>query len=272
MSMREDILHPTHVFDSQGTTSVSVARVLKVYQLRDYHSADRSKRFIVGRLRDFGCAVHDGHDLMLGSVVLVKWGGRTQFAIARVMDIHTEEGRKYSCKLDNRVTSKQSFSVELLDPVATKRNGSQSYRGSGYMLPELSGGLVIKLVQLIRLDGLANEDEEVHDAVLSIAEIDEMQAEGRARVTAECGYLHVQNVQEMEQDGDSGVMWAANTKKSQHKCLQCHTSFYDNSTGLVVRCKSCLKAWHCQCARPVLKLGDFDEKDWECAVCTGEKN
>ena len=270
MSEREEVLKRNFVFNPHTGKSVQVSSVLKAFQLRDYHSDDRSKRFIVGRLRDFTSAVQEGHDVMLGTVVLVKWGGKTQFAVGRVMNIHTDEGRRYSCVLDNKIGSKQSFSVELMDPVATKRNGSQSYIGSGYMLPELSGCLIIKPVQLIRLDGLANEDEEVHEAVLSVTEIEEMQTQGLARVTADCGYLHVQNVEEMAQDGDSGIMWGANTKKSQHKCLQCHTSYYDDSTGLIVRCKTCFKAWHCQCAAPVLKLGDFDEKDWECVVCTGE--
>ena len=95
--------------------TVTVRKLLRLYQLKDYHDRDRGKRFWVGRLRSFGVAVKEGHNTTVGTCLLVDWGGTKRFAVVRVMTIIDDDSKVWSCQLT--VPSKNKtlrFNVELL--------------------------------------------------------------------------------------------------------------------------------------------------------------
>ena len=250
---------------------VSTAQACKVCQLRDFHSHDRGKRFHVYRLRDFQrCG--DGHDVMWGTVMLVKWGDTASiFAVVRVLGILTKVGdelrQPYSTQLNSR-DSDQAFIVELLDPVgAVRQSGGQEYKASGYQLPKIAAKMVLKIVSLLHMDAVDEEGQHSHTALLLAADIQAMENEGYRRTSAADGYVHIQNLREMEQDRDSGVMW--NATKGDVVCCFCLSSMYDDSTGVMVKCVTCGDVYHQQCHTPVLQTGSFRRDRCECAVCSG---
>jgi len=245
---------------------VLLSRVLRAFQIRDRHSRERDKRFWVGRLRSFQKAAKEGHDVTLGTCLLVSWGGAKSFAVVRVMGIIEDTERQHSVKL-NKKSRTQIFKAELLDPVgAPTEAGSQKYRGSGFSLPKLAATLVLRIVELRHLHALAGIREEVHDALLCVEDIVELYNQGYVRVTKQEGLIHMESDAEKLQNLDQGVMWNAN--RSELVCLQCVSSWYDDSTGLILKCKSCEKCYHQDCHAPKVPMEDANE-NWECCVCSG---
>ena len=251
---------------------VSVLTACKVCQLRDFHSHDRGKRFHVYKLRSFGGNANPDHNIFWGTVLLVKWGdNRNVFAVVRVLSILVKEAgelrEKYSTLL-NPKDPDQCFRVELLDPVGgVRQSGGQEYRASGLQLPKLGAKMVLKIVQLLLMDAVAEEGQASHTALLQASDIHEMEDAGMRRTTASSGHIHVENLCEMEQDRDTGVMW--NATKSGLTCTFCLSSMYDDSTGVLVKCCTCGDVYHQQCHTPVLATRSFQRDHWECAVCAG---
>jgi len=55
-------------------------------------------------------------------------------------------------------------------------------------------------------------------------------------------------------------------------CLHCLSSWYDDSTGVILKCKTCGKCYHQDCHTPkVVWDAGKDPAEWECCVCTGEE-
>ena len=265
----EAIIAGDCVMDEDGKL-YQLSQVLRAHQIRDSHSRERGKRFWVGKLRHFARAVDEQHDVCIGTCILVTWGTKAkQFAVVRVLGLLDDETKVWSMKLDKK-SIKQRFQVELLDPVGQPTESkSQRYRGSGLSLPKLAATKVLSIVQLRHLLVLAEPGENVHDALLAIEDILELYEEGWHRVTKQEGYIHIESEAEKLQNLDTGVMWNANN--SEYTCLQCHMSWYDDTTGVIVKCKTCQKAWHQECATPTIRLDDIDLENWECCVCTGEE-
>ena len=63
-------------------------------------------------------------------------------------------------------------------------------------------------------------------------------------------------------------MWDAQVSK--FPCYICHTSHYDDATGLVVQCQKCNNAWHQECHPLKIRLEDALSDSWECGVCSGQ--
>ena len=197
----------------------------------------------------------------------LKFGGTKQFAVARVMSILLDGFDHYSCLL-NAEDKNQIFSLELLDPHgAPTESHSQRYRSSGYQFPNVYANLIEGTCVLLHLEAFANEGEVTHDALLRVEDMIEMQKKGWKRITAQEGYVHVENDAECIQNQDTGIMWDAT--KSNVPCYQCHSSWFDAETGVIIRCKTCKRAWHQECHSPVIRFGTFGAADWECAVCSG---
>ena len=68
-------------------------------------------------------------------------------------------------------------------------------------------------------------------------------------------FLHIENEKEMEQDRQAGIMW--NPKRGNVSCCFCLQSFYDSSTGLIIKCRKCCDAYHQNCHTPTLGENDF---------------
>ena len=116
----DDVLSGNCIFAPDGNL-VPTSRVCKVLQMRDHHSHDRGKRFIVGPLPGFAPNAKADHDVRRGSILIVKRGDKKlTFAVVRVLGIVIVEDGKtretYSWKLDVKNKS-MSFMVELMDPV-----------------------------------------------------------------------------------------------------------------------------------------------------------
>jgi hypothetical protein len=267
----ERLLKGDSVLDS-CKRPVKVSRILRAWQLRDNHSRGRGERFWVGRLRSFKRAIREGHNVTLGTCLLVKWGGKNnQFAVVRVMGIIEDSERCWSCNLldpKHKGAQKQAFQVELLDPIDAPESGSQRYGSSGYSLPKLAASMVLQTVELMHLDALAKPGEQTHDALLRLEDIVRMNDQGYKRVTASEGFLHIENEAEQLQSSSSSVMW--NAQHSKHPCFICEMSFFDANTGLIVRCKTCDKAWHQECHSIKIRLEDTVSDGWECGVCSGD--
>ena len=261
------LLSGEYVLDEDGKLQ-ALARVLRAFQIRDRHSRERGKRFWVGRLRFFHKAAQEGHDVTVGSCMVVTWGGSKSFAVVRVMGIINDKEKAYSVKL-NRKSTTQVFKVELLDPVGPPTESkSQKYRGSGFCLPKLAAIKVIEIVELRHLNAIVGVREEIHDALLSIESILKLYTKGFSRVTKQEGHLHIENEAERLQNTDSGVMWNAN--QSELVCLFCVSSWYDETTGIIMKCKTCHKCYHQDCHTPKIPLEDtVDADSWECCVCSG---
>ena len=108
--------------DSQDGKLVKLAQVLRGHQLRDNHSRERGKRFWVGRLKSFAraeTARQAGHDITIGTCLIVDWGGANTFAVVRVLRIIDGDDSVFSIALMPKSTTKK-FQVELLDPVGTR--------------------------------------------------------------------------------------------------------------------------------------------------------
>lgn len=258
------------VMDSDGNLK-TIRQVLRAYQLRDTHDRDRGKRFWVGRLRDFNRAIlGDGHDTTIGTCLLVQWGGSKSFAVVRVMGIFDDTDKVFSIALHPKTAVKR-FQVELLDPVAAPTEaGSQRYRGSGFSLPKLAATKVIAIVQLRHLHAIAKANEPVHDALLRVEDIIDWYDKGYQRVTMQEGRLHIETDAERVQNLDSGVMW--NATESDLTCLQCSSSWYDDGTGVILKCRTCSKCWHQECHTPKVPWdSSLDPTQWECCVCTGKE-
>lgn len=191
------------------------ARVLKLRQQRDRHGLDRSKRFMVFRLRRFEGPWQEGHDVFWGTCLLVHWGNdKNIFAVVRVIGLMEDGKSVFSIKLDKGNPS-QFLNVELMDPKRKKKSGAQAYKSSGYQLPRLGARMVLKIVALSLVD--VDEGAGCHEALLSVADIDAVTTKGAfRRVTASEGYVHVQNVLEQIAEKTKGVLWNAN--KSEHAC------------------------------------------------------
>ena len=264
------VVNGSHVRSSSGDL-ITISQACKVVQLRDYHSHDRGKRFQVYNMRQFKADMKEGHDICRGVVVLSLWGNRNDiFAVVRVLGIIVvEKGENrdvFSCKLDKQ-SKVHSFQVELLDPIGpVKQTGAQEFSGSGMQLPKLASNRIIKPVRLMPAE--VDIGKTAHTALLPASEVHEMEDRGFKRVTRAEGYTHVQNLEEMVQDRDSGIMW--NASHSQLACSFCLCSMYDEVTGVLVRCKICQDVYHQTCHTPPLQEGDFDRDYWECAVCSGQ--
>ena len=112
------------------------------------------------------------------------------------------------------------------------------------------------------------ENTSTHTKLLCAADIQELEDDGYRRVTFADGYVHIENEKEMEQDRQAGIMW--NPKRGNVSCCFCLQSFYDSSTGLIIKCRKCCDAYHQNCHTPKLDENDFEQYNWECAVCSGE--
>ena len=246
---------------------VSLRSVLKVWQLRNRHSRDRGRRFWKSRLKVFSQAALDGHDVTIGTCVYLKFGASKQFGVARVLRILIDGFDKHSCELDGK-NKNQFFSLELLDPHgAPTESNSQLYRSSGYQFPKVTANLIEGICVLLHMDSFADEGQVTHDALLRVEDLLELHKAGWKRITAQEGHVHVENDAERMQNQESGIMWDAT--KSDIMCYHCDSSWYDAETGVILRCKTCKRAWHQECHSPVVRFGTFEEADWECAVCSG---
>ena len=161
----------TLVLDDDGAVEYT-DQVLARCQRRDKVSKDRCRRFIVGRLLNFTIELKQGHDVMLGSCLIIKWGSKDSFALVRILRMYSEDGQKaYSMKL-NRHSRQQHYRVELLVPQDMSAEGSQRYRSSGWQLGPVSGTMVLRLVDLVPLYRVTDiqelHDQRRHDACLSV--------------------------------------------------------------------------------------------------------
>ena len=263
------------VLDSFGNIH-KVSRLLRAYQLRDYHGRGRGERFWVGRLRSFSKAIIPGsmHNVTLGTVMLMRWGGRNdRFAVVRVMGIVEAGKKEWSCKLKTsgaKDAKQQIFMVELLDPIGpVDHQCSQKYGSSGFCLPKVTANLILQTVNLLDVSAFTERGVSSHEAVLEISALKDAYSKGMQRITAQEDHLHVENKLEQIQNMKEGssVLW--NPKESEHSCFICNSSFFDDSSGLMVQCQRCRNAWHQDCHPIKIKLEDAVSGVWECGVCSG---
>ena len=249
-----------------GQTAIPTNQFMAVNQRREQHSRDRGDRFIVGRLLNFKHVLKDGHDAFIGAIFCVQMGQGKSFAVGRVIGMLENDAFVYSLKFA-KGSKLQRYMLELLDPVGPPTDkGSQRYRGSGAQLPKGASALVLRRVELRHIHALLL-GESTHDALLAIDDILDLQDKGYHRLTYSEGHLHAQNEEEEEQDYDGEIDWQAN--KSEHCCLMCHDSFWDDATGAIVQCITCKNHWHMDCHHPKIRFGDVDLQHWQCAVCSG---
>ena len=251
----------------------NVDRVLRVQQLREIVSKDRDKRFMVGRLRNVDRVLEEGHNVWLGSVVCVEWGEKNHFAVARVVKIvdATDKRDLFSakvcmcnkktfrwCRLHHRKDA-PSLRLEVLDPVGTTESGSVRYRSTGWCLNSyVAAKLLIKEVHMLKLDSLRTEESEVCvDALLRVEDIVDLENEGWTRITAVDGVL--------EKLRDAGQVRQVGL--GEHECTLCVSKWFDDETGLLVRCTKCSDTYHQDCHGPKIKSEDMDT--WMCAACSG---
>jgi hypothetical protein len=245
---------------------VNTDKVLKEIQERDKVKRDRCYRFIVTRLQNFSRAVRDGHDVTLGSCMLIRWGGKSSFAIVRVTRMYDDDGEMtYSQKL-NRKSRKQHFRVELLTPALLGVvDGVQRYCSSGWQLGPVAGTLVLCLIDLVPLCkfGDAPAQAQLHDACLSVTKMLELQERGLKPVRCD----RDGNLGAWVTDMDNGSEQICGYDRNR-RCYRCKTCWYDHEKGVIVPCKTCGKrSFHQDCAIPKIKSADIG--NWECSVCSG---
>ena len=267
--VHESLLTGDVVMASDGTL-IKTHQFLKLFQKRDRHSNDRGRRFWVGRLREFQRAVDDEHDVLVGSCMFVNWGksgGKDVFVVGRVMSIHDGEvPHKCSAKLG---TAGLSYIIEMLDPAGSPtESGPQRYRASGYCLPRILGKFVISLIKLRHLDALSN-GQTTTDALVPVEDLLKMYNKGYVRLQSGA---EVETEAERIEHMDSGVQWC--TQEAETACYMCQSKWYDDSTGLIIRCSKCKHSWHQECHYPTvwtdsLQLGTASP--WMCSVCSGDE-
>lgn len=110
------ILNGSIIWDESTQEWVSTDQLMNATQRKDKHSRDRAKAFIVYRLKDYTVALRDGHDITIGSMMAIKWGGPGFFAVVRVTKLFEGSQQTYSIKL-NKKSAEHSIRVELMVPV-----------------------------------------------------------------------------------------------------------------------------------------------------------
>ena len=258
----------THCLDADANI-VSVQTLLKSEQRREVISKDRRCRFWVGVLLDWAIAVAEGHNLTYGSVLLVNSTRKGTFAVARVLRIHVEGARKHSCYLPEEATKRRRAKIqlrcELLVPHGLPtEQGSQRYKSSGGYLPIMNASMVIKRVELMRLDYVNKaRGAFCNDALLLCEDVIRLQNSGMQQMTLEDV---VDNLDPLHGYRDDGGAWFEDHILGEKKCTFCNSAWYDSNSGLIVSCVGCGHAYHQQCVTRSIKIEEIPT--WKCAVCT----
>jgi len=180
------------------------------------------------------------------------------------LTIRDDDGKQaLSIKL-NRKSKKQQFRVELLARVGTTAEGSTRCRSSGWQFGPVAGTMVLCTMDLVPLGAYEGADymARMHDAVLSVEkkEVQELLEKGWRQIDVNAE--HMPCVLTAEGDVSRLQGW------SRHmRCYLCKTSWYDHKKGGIVKCTTCVRAFHQDCADPRIK-SDVDFSTWRCSMCT----
>ena len=247
-----NIANGSAIEDDDGSY-VHTDAVLAKYQRPDRVDRDRYRRFIKGVLQDWHVAAKEGHDLTLGSCLLVKWGGPKSFAVVRVLKMYGEEGVVvYSMKL-KKTNKKQQLRVELLEPAGATESGSQRYRSSRWRVGPLGSSLVIEIVELLplhNLQGLSTK-QRLHDALLPVEKVIALRKEGYLQVTV--GADRMIAMVQSTRGGEKLKVERMKGWSRDHRCYWCKVCSYDQSTGTIVKCTGCHRAFHQRHHKPIIK-------------------
>ena len=241
-------------------------QVLARAQQRDRVDKDRCRRFIVRRLLNFSVQLQQGHDVMLGSCLLIKWGSPTTFAVVRVLKLYGDENeRVYSLKL-NRKSRKQHYRVELLVPCSSASDGSQRYKASGWQLGPVAGTMVLRLVDLVPLHTIVPlehmDESSRHQACLPVTTIADLKSKGFVQIKVNKHGELVRDIIGFDADATPVEGHDPNTR-----CYACKSCWYDHAKGVIVACCTCNRAYHQECYAPTIKSHNIDT--WVCGVCDG---
>ena len=219
--------------------------ILTKYQRPDRIPRDRCRRFIKYVLQDGGVAMREGHDVTLGSCFDIWWGGKDSFAVVRVLQMYDDDNhlqQKFSLKL-NKTIKKQQFRVEVLLAVGHTEAGSQRYRASGWQVGPIAGTLVIGHVNLLPMRDMVDipREQKIHDALLPVEQIHKLQKQGLKQCTTDengmiCATASTRSGSQLLVKNLEG--WDAH-----HRCYWCKTSWYDHTTGLIVKCTKCPRSF-----------------------------
>ena len=217
------------------------------------------------RLPNFSRALGQGHDVTLGSCMLIRWGNNSTFAVVRVTKMYDGEGgMTYSQKL-NRKSRKQQFRVELLVPRVASDSSVQRYGSSGWRLGPVAGTMVLCLIDLIPVAKVKDASLEARrsDAFLPIEKMLELQGRGLTPVVLDNDGDLARYVKDQDPKAEPLEGW------SRHgRCYSCKSSWHDHVKGQVVPCTQCKRQYHQECAKPTIKSAAID--NWLCSVCTGK--
>ena len=257
----------THCLDADGRL-ISVQTLLKSEQRREVISKDRRCRFWVGHLHDWTLAVAEGHNLTYGSVLLVNSTAKGTFCVARVMQMHVDGERKHSCFLPPELTKRRKAKIQLRSEILLPHgepteHGSQRYKSSGSYLPLMNASMVIKQVDLMKLDFVNKiKGAFCNDALLLCEDMIQVRNSGLQEMKKD---QIPENVDVTEGYKDDSGKWFEDPVLAEKKCAFCVSAWFDSSTGVIVSCVTCGHAYHQQCVTCTIKVEEIST--WQCAVC-----
>ena len=133
------------LYDEDAELWLSSDKVIAKCQRPDKVDRTRARRFIVGTLRDWAMALREGHDVGIGTCLVIKWASKQNFAVVRVLRMYDDDNVvRLSMKL-SKTSRKQSFRVEMLVETADTLDGSRRYVSSGWQLGPVAGRMVCRL-------------------------------------------------------------------------------------------------------------------------------
>ena len=101
------------VLDEDGSYQCA-DRTIARCQKRDFVDRACCRRFICRRLQRFSRALREGHDVALGSCMLIWWGNKKTFAMVRVYKMYSDEGKLIYSQKFNKKSRKQQLKGKCL--------------------------------------------------------------------------------------------------------------------------------------------------------------
>lgn len=262
------VMEGSAVLDEETGQYQSTDQLMTKYFRADKVDRDRCRRFIKYVLRDWKAAMKEGHDVTLGSCLLAQWGGKDTFAVLRVLKMYEGNDQVFSLRF-NKKCRKQQYRVELLAPVGHTETGSQRYRSSGWQVGPIGSPLVMEKVDLLPMvdvEGVSRE-QRMHDALLPVERVMHLRKRGYKQVAIDCeGTIAALAA---SRDGKTLKVDKLSGWSFTMRCYWCKTCWYDHTTGGLMKCSKCCRAYHQHCASPA-RPNEQDASSWECPVCTGE--
>ena len=244
-------------------------RALHRYQRPDYIARDRRHRNIVCRVRGFEVFLREGHDVILGSCLLVCWGATDQVAVVRILSMYNGDADSgnaptNSMKLSSK-NKKQSLRLELLKPTTTTSLGSQLYTASGYSIGPVGPKSVVKILHLQAMVYFVGADRrsQMHDALLGTEDIAKF---GNYKLIT--AWDDVLKAVKIGLNGEALKPEQMAGWNRFRRCYKCKTSWEGGDTGVLVSCTKCKRSVHQECVSPIIVCEDI--ATWVCAECNGE--